>query len=91
MRWRGWRPRPSRQVRGADSGGAWTTARSPAVHPILGARRVDQLLDNLGSLEIQLAGDTVKRLESAAGFDIGFPSSFISEASDWVFGAAQAS
>src|SRR5215467_12850203 len=70
---------------------AWTMARSPAVHPILGARRVDQLLDNLGSLEIQLAADTVKRLESAAGFDIGFPSSFISEASDWVFGAAQAS
>jgi aryl-alcohol dehydrogenase-like predicted oxidoreductase len=70
---------------------AWTIARSPAVHPILGARRVDQLLDNLGSLEIQLAADTVKRLESAADFDIGFPSSFISEASDWVFGAAQAS
>jgi hypothetical protein len=34
---------------------------------------------------------TRSRLESAAGFDIGFPSAFISEASDWVFGAAQAS
>jgi len=29
--------------------------------------------------------------ESAAGFDIGFPSALIGEASNWVFGAAQAS
>lgn len=69
---------------------AWTMARSPAIHPILGARRVGQLLDNLGSLEVELTGDAIKRLESAADFDIGFPSSFISEASGWVFGAAQA-
>jgi hypothetical protein len=37
------------------------------------------------------AGGNVIDTESAAGFDIGFPSSFISEASDWVSGAAQAS
>jgi aryl-alcohol dehydrogenase-like predicted oxidoreductase len=68
---------------------AWTKARSPAVHPIIGARRLDQLLDNLGSLELELTGEAMKRLESAADFDIGFPSAFISEASGWVFGAAQ--
>jgi aryl-alcohol dehydrogenase-like predicted oxidoreductase len=68
---------------------AWTLARSPAVHPIIGARRLDQLLDNLGSLEVELTGEAMKRLESAADFDMGFPSSFISEASGWVFGAAQ--
>jgi aryl-alcohol dehydrogenase-like predicted oxidoreductase len=70
---------------------AWTMTRSPAVCPIVGARRVDQLLDNLGSVEVELPGDAVKRLEAATGFDIGFPSAFISENSGWVFGAAQPS
>ena len=68
---------------------AWTMARSPAVHPIVGARRVDQLLENLGSLDVELPGDAAKRLEDAADFDIGFPAAFITEASGWVFGAAQ--
>jgi aryl-alcohol dehydrogenase-like predicted oxidoreductase len=67
---------------------AWTRTRSPVVHPIVGARRVDQLLDNLASLDVDLPGEAVKRLESAADFDLGFPSAFISEASGWVFGAA---
>jgi len=35
---------------------AWTQARSPAVHPIIGARRVDQLLDNLGAAQVDLPG-----------------------------------
>jgi aryl-alcohol dehydrogenase-like predicted oxidoreductase len=69
---------------------AWTMARSPAIHPIVGARRLDQLRDNLGALEVVLTADTLARLESAAGFDPGFPSAFISETSGWVFGAAQA-
>jgi aryl-alcohol dehydrogenase-like predicted oxidoreductase len=70
---------------------AWTMTRSPAVCPIAGARRVDQLLDNLGSLEVELPADAVKRPEAAAGFDIGFPSAFISENSGRVLGAAQPS
>ena len=69
---------------------AWTMSRSPAVHPIVGARDLGQLLDNLGSLEVSLPADALKRLESATGFDPGFPSSFISETEDWVFGAAKA-
>lgn len=68
---------------------AWTMIRSPAVHPIIGARRLDQLLDNLGSLQVELPADALQRLEEAAGFDIGFPLAFINEASGWVFGAAQ--
>jgi aryl-alcohol dehydrogenase-like predicted oxidoreductase len=68
---------------------AWTMARSPAIHPIVGARRLDQLQDNLGALELGLTASSMQRLESAAGFDPGFPSAFISEASGWVFGAAQ--
>jgi aryl-alcohol dehydrogenase-like predicted oxidoreductase len=68
---------------------AWTMARSPAVCPILGARHADQLLDNLGCLEVALPGEAIRRLEDATDFDIGFPSAFISGNSGWVFGAAQ--
>ena len=57
--------------------------------PIVGARHLDQLLGNLGPLEVRPTAEMVKRLESAADFDPGFPSAFISETSGWVFGAAQ--
>ena len=67
---------------------AWTRTRSAAVHPIVGARSLDQLLDNLGFLDLVLPAEAVRRLESAAEFDAGFPTTFIDEASGWVFGAA---
>ncbi|MEN3264521.1 aldo/keto reductase [Pseudonocardia sp.] len=68
---------------------AWTRRRSPAIHPIIGARRLDQLIDNMGALDIALPADSVAQLESAATFEVGFPTSFIDETSPWVFGAAQ--
>ena len=67
---------------------AWTRARSPAIHPIIGARRLDQLLDNLGAAEIELPAEALARLEAATEIDLGFPTTFIRETSPWVFGAA---
>lgn len=67
---------------------AWTMAHSGLVHPILGARHVDQLRDNLGALDIKLPTEVLTRLEQATGFQVGFPSDFIAETSPWVFGAA---
>ena len=67
---------------------AWTTLRSKAVHPIIGARRLDQLIDNLGAVDCTLAPDLVARLEHATGFTPGFPTDFIAEVSPWVFGDA---
>ncbi len=67
---------------------AWTRARSPSIHPIVGARRLDQLLDNLGALDVVLPPSAIERLESDAGIDLGFPTTFIAETSTWVFGAA---
>jgi aryl-alcohol dehydrogenase-like predicted oxidoreductase len=67
---------------------AWTMAHSSAVRPILGARRLDQLLDNLGAADCELPLDAVARLEEAAKFTIGFPSDFIAETESWVFGEA---
>ncbi len=67
---------------------AWTRARSPAIHPIIGARRLDQLLDNLGAADLELPAEAVARLDAATELDLGFPATFISDNSPWVFGAA---
>lgn len=66
---------------------AWTMSRSRSVHPILGARRPEQLADNLGALDLTLTDEARQRLEAAADFDIGFPSNFIDETQGFVYGA----
>jgi len=67
---------------------AWARARSPAIHPIIGARRLDQLLDNLGAADLDLPAETVQQLNTATEPDLGFPATFIRETGPWVFGAA---
>ncbi|MCM3885273.1 aldo/keto reductase [Frankia sp. R82] len=67
---------------------AWTTHRSATIRPILGVRRVDQLRDNLGALDVTLPPELVSRLDDATGFSPGFPTEFIDQTSPWVFGAA---
>jgi aryl-alcohol dehydrogenase-like predicted oxidoreductase len=67
---------------------AWTMSRSRAVHPIIGARRVDQLRDNLAAIDLTLSPEIVARLEQATDFSLGFPGDFITQTSPWVFGSA---
>jgi aryl-alcohol dehydrogenase-like predicted oxidoreductase len=67
---------------------AWTMSRSHAVHPIVGARHVDQLRDNLTAVDLTLPPETITRLEQATGFTLGFPGEFITQTSPWVFGSA---
>jgi aryl-alcohol dehydrogenase-like predicted oxidoreductase len=67
---------------------AWTRSRSPAVVPIIGARRLGQLQDNLGAADLELPADAISRLDAAAPLDPGFPSDFIRGNTAWVFGAA---
>ncbi|MFF7390673.1 aldo/keto reductase [Streptomyces scabiei] len=66
---------------------AWTMAHSPAVHPVLGARRVEQLMDNLGAARLVLPEEVLARLEATTDFRLGFPGDFIDEASAWVYGS----
>jgi aryl-alcohol dehydrogenase-like predicted oxidoreductase len=68
---------------------AWTRLRSPMIHPIVGARRLDQLQDNLGFLSVDLPAEAIERLDAATAIDLGFPTTFIDDTSAWVFGAAQ--
>ncbi len=65
---------------------AWTMTRSRRVHPILGARRPEQLADNLGALELVLPDEATQRLEAATGFEVGFPTNFIDETQGFVYG-----
>ncbi|MCY9783735.1 aldo/keto reductase [Nocardiopsis sp. EMB25] len=71
---------------------AWTRARWRFVHPIVGASGVDQLAENLGSVDVVLPEEARLRLEAAADFEVGFPGDFIArcEGDPWAFGAAAA-
>ncbi|MEV4140648.1 aldo/keto reductase [Dactylosporangium sp. NPDC049742] len=66
---------------------AWTRRRD-GVLPIVGARTVEQLRDNLGCTEVTLPPELVTRLEAATGFTPGFPADFIDQTRSWVLGAA---
>lgn len=52
---------------------AWTTARRTSLHPIIGARRLDQLTDNLAATELVLPEDAVRRLDELSAIELGFP------------------
>jgi aryl-alcohol dehydrogenase-like predicted oxidoreductase len=67
---------------------AWTMARSPTVHPIVGARRLDQLVDNLGAVDCRLDSESLCRLDDASAISLGFPHDFISETAGLVYGPA---
>jgi aryl-alcohol dehydrogenase-like predicted oxidoreductase len=69
---------------------AWTRAKSPAVLPLVGVSRPEQLKDNLGALDLTLPPEAVARLDAATDFELGFPADFIAECepSPFVFGNA---
>jgi aryl-alcohol dehydrogenase-like predicted oxidoreductase len=56
---------------------AWLAHQPGSVIPIIGARRVEQLDDNLGCLDIELTAGHLERLDEASHIDLGFPHDFI--------------
>ncbi len=66
---------------------AWTAARSASIVPIIGARSVEQLTDNLGAIDVRLTAEQVAELAAATDFQLGFPHDFINGIAPWVFGA----
>jgi aryl-alcohol dehydrogenase-like predicted oxidoreductase len=52
---------------------AWLRYRPVPVIPIIGARKLSQLQDNLASLDLELAPAQVKALDNASAIDLGFP------------------
>lgn len=66
---------------------AWTRAHHPSIHPILGARNLAQLTDNLSAIDLALPEDAVARLDEAGAIDLGFPMEFILDTTtDFVYG-----
>ena len=59
--------------------------RVPVI-PIVGARKLAQVQDNLACVDVQLSGDHLRRLEEASGIELGFPHDFY--AKDMVRGLA---
>ncbi len=57
---------------------AWLHAQQArsVIVPILGARRLGQLEDNLGALELELSPDELARLDDASRIELGFPHDF---------------
>lgn len=51
----------------------WLQYQYHQVIPILGARKLDQLLDNLSSIKYELTDAHLKRLDEASRIELGFP------------------
>jgi aryl-alcohol dehydrogenase-like predicted oxidoreductase len=52
---------------------AWLRYREVPVIPIIGARKVSQLQDNLASLDLELSAEQLKSLDEASRIEPGFP------------------
>jgi len=52
---------------------AWLRYRPVPVIPIIGARKLSQLQDNLASFNLALSAEQVKALDEASQIDLGFP------------------
>lgn len=70
---------------------AWTSAKSPRIHPIIGARTVTQLSDNIGSLDVTIPAELMARLDETTAIEAGFPYDFIEQTSPWVLGSSDIS
>jgi aryl-alcohol dehydrogenase-like predicted oxidoreductase len=52
---------------------AWLRSRPVPIIPIIGARKLTQLQDNLASIELSLSAEQLKALDEASRIDPGFP------------------
>ena len=65
---------------------AWTRQRLPSAVPIIGARKVPQLKENLGCLEIELSAAHMRQLDEVSRIDLGFPLAFLAQVREIVYG-----
>ena len=66
----------------------WVRQQNGTVIPVVGARRVSQVRDNLSCLDFELTEDQLRRLHEVSKIELGFPHDFLGSASikDLVFG-----
>jgi aryl-alcohol dehydrogenase-like predicted oxidoreductase len=56
---------------------AWVLAQPGVIIPLMGARTVEQLQDNLGARDVALSPQQLARLNEASKIDLGFPHDFL--------------
>ena len=57
----------------------WMRQQEFSCIPIVGATKVDQLLDNLKTVDVTLSQDQLKRLNDVSSIELGFPGDFFNE------------
>lgn len=57
----------------------WLRRQSNIVIPILGAKKLSQLQDNLGCLEFELTAEQRQRLDAVSRIERGFPHDFLAQ------------
>jgi aryl-alcohol dehydrogenase-like predicted oxidoreductase len=55
---------------------AWLRHQSAAHIPIIGARTLEHLQDNLGAVGLRVPDDALARLDAASAIELGFPTEF---------------
>ncbi len=56
---------------------SWVRQQSPTMIPVIGARKVSQLKDNLGCVDVVLSAEQLARLDAVSKIERGFPYDFI--------------
>jgi len=56
---------------------AWVMAQGYGVIPIVGARKPEQILDSLGSSDVELSAAQLERLDAVSRPELGFPHDFL--------------
>jgi diketogulonate reductase-like aldo/keto reductase len=66
----------------------WVRQQPGVVIPIIGAKRVSQLEDNLGCLNFTLTAEQLAQLNDISKIELGFPYDFLTseQVQDLVFG-----
>ncbi len=70
---------------------SWLRQRPGVIVPIIGARTLEQLNDNIASLAVKLSDTHMERLDAVSAFDLGFPHDFLANdpVRDNIFGGTQ--
>lgn len=61
---------------------AWLLARDAVTSVIIGARRMDQLVDNLGAVDLALTGEEIERLDEVSSTPAPYPGWMLSLGDD---------
>jgi aryl-alcohol dehydrogenase-like predicted oxidoreductase len=56
---------------------AWARQQPGVIIPLLGARKLEQLQDNLGAIDVTLDDAQLTRLDEASAIELGFPHDFL--------------